>query len=532
MLTQKYFKEYINELIFNDLFFARTEDEGSGEDGFLRTKTVFDTTLMALTNGGMAPLDLTMTRFATIPPAQDTEIKSRLNEVKKLWDKTQDDLKRFMEADPSSSEYMASYDDAYNSANATMKAMNETVNMYQANSEKKMAMLLWIQGGAAGITCLAIGLGWLFFSRPLIKLLKEITEKLTQSSEQVASASTQISASSYNLAQGASEQASSIEKTSASMDEMASMTKQNADSSNEAAQLASLCNITAESGNRTVNDMNSAMQAITVSSRKIGDIIKVIDGIAFQTNLLALNAAVEAARAGEEGKGFAVVAEEVRVLAKRSADAAKDTTSIIEDCVSKAEVGAKLSEKCRNVFSGIVTNVNKVNSLAGGISTASKEQSGGIEQMGSAVNEMNSVTQQNAAGAEETAVSSEALSAQAQSLMKQVKMLSDQLGGNGTLRAGHENPGKDRKSGFRKTISQDNKQALTKADTEKSPIHKIRLDASGGNGHGNGNGNGNGHRNDNGNGSNTGEAILEKEADVLIPMDNDSNRECDKKFKV
>jgi methyl-accepting chemotaxis protein len=273
MLTQKYFKEYINELIFNDLFFARTEDEGSGEDGFLRTKTVFDTTLMALTNGGMAPLDLTMTRFATIPPAQDTEIKSRLNEVKKLWDKTQDDLKRFMEADPSSSEYMASYDDAYNSANATMKVMNETANMYQANSEKKMAMLLWIQGGAAGITCLAIGLGWLLFSRPLIKLLKEITEKLAESSDIVASTSNEVSTSSQSIAQGASEQASSLEETSTSMEEMASVTKRNAENANEAAKLVDKCKVSAENGNRTLEDMNKLVNVMDEGSKEITTVI-------------------------------------------------------------------------------------------------------------------------------------------------------------------------------------------------------------------------------------------------------------------
>ena len=214
------------------------------------------------------------------------------------------------------------------------------------------------------------------------------------------------------------------------MEEMASMTKQNAENSKEAAQLASLCNTTAESGNKSVNDMNVAMEAINASSKKIGDIIKVIDGIAFQTNLLALNAAVEAARAGEHGKGFAVVAEEVRNLAQRSATAAKDTTALIEDCVSKADAGTKISEKCKDVFTGIVTNIKKVNNLIGEISTASGEQTEGIDQVAKAVNEMDHVTQQNAASAEETASASEELSAQAQILMDQIKVLTAQLDGN------------------------------------------------------------------------------------------------------
>ncbi|MCR4318971.1 MAG: methyl-accepting chemotaxis protein [Candidatus Brocadiaceae bacterium] len=263
----------------------------------------------------------------------------------------------------------------------------------------------------------------------ITRLLKGVISNLAESSEQVALAAEQISASSQSLAEGSSEQASSLEETSASMEEMASMTQQTADNSKEATQLASLCNLTAESGNKSVNDMNVAMQAINGSSKKIGDIIKVIDGIAFQTNLLALNAAVEAARAGEHGKGFAVVAEEVRNLAQRSATAAKDTTVLIEDCVSKADAGTKLSEKCKEVLTDIVTNVKKVSNLINEISTASSEQSGGIDQVCKAVQQMDQITQQNAASAEETASASEEMSAQAQQMMEQIGILSAQVGG-------------------------------------------------------------------------------------------------------
>jgi hypothetical protein len=415
-----------------EAFFTRSDDGKFGEDSFLKTKKVFDTTLDALINGGDAPEDLGMTSFITIPPNRDTKVVSKLREVKQLWDSTQENLKKLTEVEPNSAEYIVAYDDAYKSNNATMSAMNEAVGIYVAGSNRKGAMLLWIQGGSVGLVCLVIGLGWILFASPLIRLLKELSVRLMQSSEQVASASGQISSSSQILAQGASEQASSIEETSASMEEMASTTKQNADNSKEAAQLAALCNLTAESGNKSVNEMNDAMQAINTSSRKIGDIIKVIDGIAFQTNLLALNAAVEAARAGEHGKGFAVVAEEVRNLAQRSAAAAKDTTALIEDSVSKADAGTKLSEKCKEVLSGIVTNVKKVNMLIKDISTASEEQTSGINQVSNAVNEMDQITQQNAASAEETAAASEELSAQAQSLMDQVAVLSAQLGKNGT----------------------------------------------------------------------------------------------------
>jgi methyl-accepting chemotaxis protein len=422
-----------------EAFFDRSQGKDFGKDSFLKTKKVFETTLGALINGGKAPLDLGMTKFVVLPHAQDSKIVSRLKEVKQLWDKMQDNLNNLSKVEPNSAEYIVAYDDAYDSANATMKAMNEAVDIYHANSEKTMAMLLWIQGGSIGIVILVIGLGWLFFSRPLVRLLQGITEQLTQSTEKVASATAHVQASSHTLAEGSSEQASSIEETSASMEDMASMTKQNADNSKEVVQISSLCNLTAESGNRTVNDMNKAMQDINASSRKIGDIIKVIDGIAFQTNLLALNAAVEAARAGEQGKGFAVVAEEVRNLAQRSATAAKDTTSIIDDCVSKTEVGAKLSEKCRDVFSGIVENVKKVGDLTGEISAASQKQANGFTLANKAVKEIDRVIQQNAVNAEETESISEELTAQVQSMKVQVRVLSSQTGSasSQSTHAGH-----------------------------------------------------------------------------------------------
>ena len=409
-------------------FFADSGDGEFGEGSFLKTKKVFDTTLEALISGGEAPLDLGMTKFTTIPANNDPAIVSKLNKVKTLWSTTQANLKTFSQVVPNSAEYIVAYDDAYTSNNATMKAMNEAVGMYQANSEKKMAMLLWIQGGSVVMVSLVIGLGWLFFARPLIRFLKELVEKLTEGSDQVASASEQISSSSQSLAQGSAEQASSLEETSASMEEMASVTKQNSANAEEAAKLVEICSTAAEVGNKAVGEMTHSMEEINTSSKKIAEITKVIDGIAFQTNLLALNAAVEAARAGEHGKGFAVVAEEVRNLAQRSATAAKDTSDLIEDCVTKAVNGVQVAGKGRESLEEIVENVKKVTDLTKEIANASGEQTEGIDQVSKTVQQMDEVTQQNAANAEETASASEEMSAQAQNLKDQVNILAAQVG--------------------------------------------------------------------------------------------------------
>jgi methyl-accepting chemotaxis protein len=218
------------------------------------------------------------------------------------------------------------------------------------------------------------------------------------------------------LAEGSNEQASSLEEVSASLEEMSSMTKQNADTSNQAAVLASEARAAAGDGDASVRRMADAINKIKQSSDNTAKIVRSINDIAFQTNLLALNAAVEAARAGQAGKGFAVVAEEVRNLAMRSADAAKDTADMIDDSARNAGDGVKITEEVAGSLSQIVNRTVKVGDLIAEIAAASKEQAQGIEQVNAAVAQMNDVTQRNASNAEASAGSAEELSGQAAEL--------------------------------------------------------------------------------------------------------------------
>ena len=233
---------------------------------------------------------------------------------------------------------------------------------------------------------------------------------------QVNSASSQIAEGSQSLAQGASEQASSLEEISASLEELTAMTNQNADNATQANTLAQDAQGVAAKGTDAMGRMSDAIKLIQTSADQTSKIVKTIDEIAFQTNLLALNAAVEAARAGDAGKGFAVVAEEVRSLAARSAEAAKNTADLIEESGKNAEGGVRISEEVSSALSEIVDSSEKVGSLIGEIAAASKEQASGISQINEGVAQMDSVTQRNAANAEESAAAAEELTAQAQGL--------------------------------------------------------------------------------------------------------------------
>ena len=250
--------------------------------------------------------------------------------------------------------------------------------------------------------------------------LANVVSNVRQNSESVATASAQIAQGNQDLSQRTEEQASALEETAASMEELSSTVKQNADNAKQANQLAQGASVVAIRGGDVVGQVVQTMKGINDSSKRIADIITVIDGIAFQTNILALNAAVEAARAGEQGRGFAVVATEVRSLASRSAEAAKEIKSLINASVERVEQGTALVDQAGTTMAEVVGSIRRVTDIMGEISAASAEQSTGVAQVGAAVSQMDQVTQQNAALVEESAAAAESLKEQAQQLVQTV----------------------------------------------------------------------------------------------------------------
>jgi len=292
-------------------------------------------------------------------------------------------------------------------------------------SSARMAMF---SGSTVGIGLGAI-LGFLVLWK-VKKTLSGVIDGLSKGSEQVSSSASQVASSGQNLAAGASEQASTLEEISSSLEEMSSITRQNATNARQANTMAADARSATEKGMTSMSRMSQAIGIIRQSSDETAKIVKTIDEIAFQTNLLALNAAVEAARAGEAGKGFAVVAEEVRNLARRSADAAKTTSSLIGDSQKNAENGVSTVKETEEVLKKVAEHMQKMAHLVAEVSAASDEQSKGVDQINVAVSQLENVTQSNAATAEESASAGEELEAQSRELNQYVGSLLEVVHGS------------------------------------------------------------------------------------------------------
>ncbi len=311
-----------------------------------------------------------------------------------------------------------------NSINRIEAKQNSSISNFATSVNNSLMIILFV---LVGISIIAFIIS-IFNSISISGALKRIIGGLYTSSNQVKEASDQLSSSSQKMAEGTSEQASSLEETSSSLEEMASQVKQNSNNANQTEQSSQEMNQLAEEAVNAVTRMRETIDEIQNASEKTSKIIKTIDDIAFQTNLLALNAAVEAARAGDAGKGFAVVAEEVRNLAQKSAEAANDTSQLIEQSQNSTAKGVSVMEEVSKNLQRLKDSSNSVNNLISDISAASKEQSQGIEQINNAVSEMDKVVQQNASDSEESASAAEELSSQARELENMIEELVNLVG--------------------------------------------------------------------------------------------------------
>ncbi len=305
----------------------------------------------------------------------------------------------------------------------------------EADSNSTSVQLLTLVGMGVGfIVSLLLGI---FTSNSITRPLNRVIEGLTAGSSQVAAASNQVAGSSQSLAEGSATQAAALEETSSSLEEMASMTRQNADNAEQANSLSQEANSLVARANQAMVELTQSMEEIRQTSEETSKIIKTIDEIAFQTNLLALNAAVEAARAGEAGAGFAVVADEVRSLAMRAAEAAKNTSALIESSVNKIQQGADIVQRTSKAFEEVHSASGRVGELVGEIAAASQEQAQGITQINKATTDMDQVTQNNAANAEQSAAAAQEMSAQAETMQGYVGDLLTLVTGGEDNNKGH-----------------------------------------------------------------------------------------------
>jgi methyl-accepting chemotaxis protein len=310
--------------------------------------------------------------------------------------------------------YATDITEQHNTAAILVEAVEETQIIIEGAKAGDLTSRVSLEGKTGAIASLCDGVN------ALMDKMTEVIVQVREAGETINTAAGEISSGNSDLSSRTEQQASSLEETASSMEELASTVKQNAENAKQANQLAAAASGVAVKGGSVVNEVITTMVDINASSRKIVDIISVIDGIAFQTNILALNAAVEAARAGEQGRGFAVVAGEVRNLAQRSAEAAKEIKHLISDSVSKVQNGTKLVEDAGKTMGEIVSSVQRVTDIMGEITAASVEQSAGIDQVNDAITSMDEVTQQNAALVEQAAAAAESLVDQAVSLIEVV----------------------------------------------------------------------------------------------------------------
>lgn len=413
MLTQKMSKESFMLLKSNG------SDASKGvRNSLKKTQNLFDTTLNGLMNGDPAQ---------GLKAVKDKEVLAKLQEVKGLWASFTKHVNTLLSEDPKSEAGKAALNAIDKQNIPLLKTMNQAVQLYEKSNSANT--ILAIQGILFLLT-LSIAVGaWFFTRKMIITPIKEISNILDESAEHISQASGTVSGAADNIADRASNQAAALEESSASLEEITTISKQNADNTTEANNLMQETQTVVEKVNGLMGNMNNSMSEISVAGEEIGKIINTIDEIAFQTNLLALNAAVEAARAGEAGAGFAVVADEVRNLAMRAAEAAKNTSQMIEAVIQKIHSGSNVVNESTDAFSEVTNRSEKVATLTDEIMKSINEQSHGVTQINVGITEMDKVTHENAATAEETASAARDMNHEAQELMNVVRQLTELVEG-------------------------------------------------------------------------------------------------------
>jgi len=342
----------------------------------------------------------------------------------------------------------------------TEALLNKIVDLTSKDAEKNLdegsdlaVTVSWIVGVTVAIaTLLALFLGF-FISKAIAGPINRVVESLRTSATQVDSASRQLNAASQDLSEGVSSQASSQEESAASLEEMSAMITSDASNLRQASKMASDTDQAVLEAKHFMEQLNQTMEEIATASEATSKIVKSIDEIAFQTNLLALNAAVEAARAGEHGAGFAVVAEEVRSLAMRAADAARDTTELIEKTSQSVRSGSEISTRTNNSFQQAVEQIKKINALVEEVARSADEQTRAVQQLAEAGNEISQVTQRNAASSEEIAAAAEEFRSQVAMLEQLINDLADVVGGTASGEDAAQSAS-DKDTPKRKSVSQ------------------------------------------------------------------------------
>ena len=396
MLTQKLTKEC---MLFEKALVS--------EEQVLNTARVFDETLVALSAGGSAPLDLKLSRYVTLPPPKSRSVKSQLGKAQGIWMKFKDNVYNWVKHKDS-----AAYGFIAENNLHLLNEMNRAVFLMDKEAHSKVERLKRILIGGLIVLIFSFLAGIYIVRKNVEQIfssLKAAVNKLNYSSSELRILAEKEAESSQQLATGSSEQSSALEDTSSSLEEISSMTKQTAENANLANDLVKEVTRTIQNAKESMVRLSQFMEDTLKASEETKKIIKTIDEIAFQTNLLALNAAVEAARAGEAGAGFAVVADEVRNLAMRAAEAARTTSRLLEDTAKKIKNGSQLSSKTNGEFSQVAESIIKVDQLVDEITAASQEQAQGIELLNNAMIKMDKVTHEHTSTAQESANTSQEL---------------------------------------------------------------------------------------------------------------------------